>query len=94
MLFFISYPEITEKLAIPFKYISCYSLSVKAHIGQFVAANLNTSHVILYQYLQHMQKGYELDLNTSHVILYRIPVSRSIDLKGFKYISCYSLSLS
>ena len=59
-----------------------------------LAQDLNTSHVILYQlrrYDLYKQIAY---LNTSHVILYLNKRFVMIaDSYGFKYISCYSLSV-
>ena len=58
--------------SIQFKYISCYSLS-NFHLSSFLpAANLNTSHVILYQEDLRKREKVNNNLNTSHVILYRV----------------------
>ena len=76
-----------------FKYISCYLLSeCQCECGtKFI--NLNTSHVIFYLYARISAIFTRLYLNTSHVIFY--PHDNYIHTKhtGFKYISCYLLSI-
>ena len=75
-----------------FKYISCYSLSMKKGNFQATKEHLNTSHVILYLMCIYGYKWRKGHLNTSHVILYPISLKFTENQLSFKYISCYSLS--
>ena len=56
--------------------------------------DLNTSHVILYRSRMVWLKCVFTDLNTSHVILYRDDEQVYYYVQTFKYISCYSLSIT
>ena len=85
----------TATLISRFKYISCYSLSLQQNVLFHPRVHSNTSHVILYRWHIKLLSTSNSYSNTSHVILYRLDRLRMpIAPKPFKYISCYSLSLT